>query len=71
MCHGSSPSPPADAIDNGQNRKAIQLADKIIRKHDDLHCAKVSCVLFACVQSFALCTSKGICIICIIVIRAY
>ena len=45
-----SPSPPfplscpcifADAIDNGQNKKAVQMADKILKKQDNLHCAKV------------------------------
>ena len=34
LCH-------TDAIDNGQNKKAIQIADKIIKKQVDLHCAKV------------------------------
>ena len=36
LCH-------TDAIDNGQNKKAIQIADKIIKKQVDLHCAKVWC----------------------------
>ena len=30
-----------DAVDNGQNKKAIQLADKILKKQDDLQCARV------------------------------
>ena len=32
----------ADAIDNGQFKKAVQLADKIMKKQNDLVCAKVS-----------------------------
>ena len=31
----------ADAVDNGHNKKAIQIADKILKKQGDLHCAKV------------------------------
>ena len=31
----------ADAVDNGQNKKAIQIADKILKKQVDLQCAKV------------------------------
>lgn len=30
-----------DAVDNGQNKKAIQLADKILKKESDLQCARV------------------------------
>ena len=30
-----------DAVDNGQNKKAVQLADKILKKQDDLQCARV------------------------------
>lgn len=30
-----------DAVDNGQNKKAIQLADKILKKQEGLHCARV------------------------------
>jgi CRISPR/Cas system CSM-associated protein Csm2 small subunit len=30
-----------DAIDNRQNKKALQIADKIIKKQEDLYCAKV------------------------------
>ncbi|CAI8015180.1 N-alpha-acetyltransferase 25, NatB auxiliary subunit [Geodia barretti] len=29
-----------DAIDNRQNKKALQIADKIIKKQEDLYCAK-------------------------------
>ena len=28
-------------MDNGHNKKAIQIADKILKKQGDLHCAKV------------------------------
>ena len=31
----------ADAVDNGQNKKAVQIADKILKKQGELHCAKV------------------------------
>ena len=31
-----------DAVDSGHNKKAVQLAEKILKKQDDLHCAKVS-----------------------------
>lgn len=31
----------ADAIDNGQNKKALHIADKIIKKQEHLFCAKV------------------------------
>lgn len=31
----------ADAVDNGQNKKAVQIADKILKKQGDLQCAKV------------------------------
>ena len=31
----------ADAVDNGHNKKAIQIADKVLKKQTDLHCAKV------------------------------
>ena len=31
-----------DAIDNGQFKKAVQLADKMIKKQSDLICAKVT-----------------------------
>ena len=31
----------SDAIDNGQNKKAIQLVDKVLKKTPNLHCAKV------------------------------
>ena len=34
----------ADAVDNGQNKKAIQLADKLLRKQEDLYPAKVSLI---------------------------
>lgn len=30
-----------DAVDNGQNKKAVQLADKILKKKKDLQCARV------------------------------
>ncbi|KAL2099939.1 hypothetical protein ACEWY4_004333 [Coilia grayii] len=30
-----------DYLDNGQNKLAIQQADKLLKKHKDLHCAKV------------------------------
>ena len=36
---------PVDAIDNGQNKKAIQQADKILKKYPKLHCAKVWTIL--------------------------
>ena len=32
----------SDAVDSGHNKKAVQLAEKILKKQDDLHCAKVS-----------------------------
>lgn len=32
---------PLDAIDNGQLKKAVQLASKILKKDGDLVCAKV------------------------------
>ena len=28
-------------MDNGHNKKAVQIADKILKKQGDLHCAKV------------------------------
>jgi hypothetical protein len=31
----------ADALDLMNNKQAIQLADKILKKQKDLHCAKV------------------------------
>ena len=31
----------SDAVDNGHNKKAVQIADKILKKQGDLHCAKV------------------------------
>lgn len=31
-----------DYLDNGNNKMAIQQADKLLKKHRDLHCAKVS-----------------------------
>ena len=31
----------SDAVDNGHNKKAVQIADKILKKTGDLHCAKV------------------------------
>ena len=31
----------SDAVDNGHNKKAIQIAEKILKKQGDLHCAKV------------------------------
>jgi len=31
-----------DALDYGQNKKALQLADKVLKKQSDLSCAKVS-----------------------------
>ena len=34
---------PLDYLDNGNNKMAIQQADKLLKKHKDLHCAKVSC----------------------------
>ena len=30
-----------DAIDNGQNKKVLQLVDKLLKKTPSLHCAKV------------------------------
>lgn len=40
-------TPSIDAVDNGQNKKAVQLADKILKKQDDLHCARVITVLYS------------------------
>jgi N-terminal acetyltransferase B complex non-catalytic subunit len=34
----------SDALDSLNNKKAIQNADKILKKQKDLHCAKVSVV---------------------------
>ena len=34
----------ADYLDNGNNKMAIQQADKLLKKHKDLHCAKVSVI---------------------------
>ena len=34
----------ADALDSMNNKQAIQLADKILKKQKDLHCAKVTLV---------------------------
>lgn len=31
-----------DYLDNGNNKMAIQQADKLLKKHKDLHCAKAS-----------------------------
>jgi hypothetical protein len=31
----------ADAIDSGNNKKAVQEADKVLKKHAGTHCAKV------------------------------
>ena len=43
--HSPSPPPHAlDAIDNGQNKKVIQLVEKILKKQPGLNCAKVWCV---------------------------
>jgi N-terminal acetyltransferase B complex non-catalytic subunit len=33
---------PIDYLDNGNNKMAIQQADKLLKKHKDLHCAKVT-----------------------------
>lgn len=30
-----------DYLDNGNNKMAIQQAEKLLKKHKDLHCAKV------------------------------
>lgn len=35
-----------DYLDNGNNKMAIQQADKLLKKHKDLHCAKVSSFSF-------------------------
>ena len=35
-----------DYLDNGNNKMAIQQADKLLKKHKDLHCAKVSSFAF-------------------------
>ena len=34
-----------DALDSMNNKQAIQLADKILKKQKDLHCAKVPMIL--------------------------
>lgn len=34
-----------DALDSMNNKQAIQLADKILKKQKDLHCAKVTVTL--------------------------
>ena len=31
----------SDCLDNGNNKKAIQEADKVLKKQKDLQCAKV------------------------------
>ena len=49
----------ADAIDNGQNKKAVQLVDKILKKQESLHCAKVRAAFVALVQVVIICTSRG------------
>ena len=37
-----------DALDYGQHKKAMQIADKILKKQKDLKCAKVKpCPLYA------------------------
>lgn len=38
-----SPTPAlqSDAIDNGQNKKVLQLVEKILKKNPSMHCAKV------------------------------
>ena len=41
----------ADALDNLNNRKAIQQADKILKKQKDLHCAKVI-IMRVCINLF-------------------
>ena len=33
-----------DALDSMNNKQAIQLADKILKKQKDLHCAKVTVI---------------------------
>jgi N-terminal acetyltransferase B complex non-catalytic subunit len=33
--------PVYDALDNGQNKKVIQMAEKILKKTPSLYCAKV------------------------------
>ena len=38
---GNMVSHKTDAVDNGQNKKAVQLADKILKKQDELQCARV------------------------------
>jgi len=38
----------ADYLDNGNNKMAIQQADKLLKKHKDLHCAKVSVTAVHC-----------------------
>ena len=46
-----------DAIDNGHNKKAVQMADKILKKQDGLHCAKVCVCLSVCLPvSLATCS---------------
>ncbi|ELR46683.1 N-alpha-acetyltransferase 25, NatB auxiliary subunit [Bos mutus] len=35
------PQLPLNYLDNGNNKMAIQQADKLLKKHKDLHCAKV------------------------------
>lgn len=42
VCNNLSLSFSLDYLDNGNNKMAIQQADKLLKKHKDLHCAKVS-----------------------------
>lgn len=49
----------ADAIDNGQNKKAVQLVDKILKKQESLHCAKVRAAFVTLAQVVIICTSRG------------
>lgn len=35
----------SDAIDAGSNKKAMQEADKVLKKHPSTHCAKVNCLV--------------------------
>lgn len=35
-----------DYLDNGNNKMAIQQAEKLLKKHKDLHCAKVLALVY-------------------------
>ena len=43
----------ADCLDNGNNKKALQEVDRLLKKQKDLSCAKVSKAIFLSCNNFS------------------